>query len=88
MAFAPSGDSSDGRVVVAVESTAVVTAEEVSLRVRQVVTNALGITPAEVIVLPRGGIPLTTSGKLRRAAIREAYARGELEPVGAMQGVG
>jgi fatty-acyl-CoA synthase len=47
--------------------------------VRRSVGDALGVTPGEVLVLPHGAIEKTTSGKLRRAAMRSAYAEGALE---------
>jgi acyl-CoA synthetase (AMP-forming)/AMP-acid ligase II len=46
--------------------------------VRRNVADAIGIPPTEVVVLPRGAIEKTTSGKLRRSAMRSAYAQGEL----------
>lgn len=49
--------------------------------VRRSVANAIGIAPGEVVVLPRGTIEKTTSGKLRRAAMRSAYAEGVLTGV-------
>jgi fatty-acyl-CoA synthase len=51
--------------------------------VRRGVADAIGVAPAEVIVLPRGAIEKTTSGKLRRAAMRNAYADGTLADAGA-----
>jgi len=50
--------------------------------VRRGVADAIGVAPAEVVVLPRRTIEKTTSGKLRRAAMRSAYAEGELAPAG------
>jgi acyl-CoA synthetase (AMP-forming)/AMP-acid ligase II len=50
--------------------------------VRRGVANAIGVAPAEVVVLPRRTIEKTTSGKLRRSAMRSAYAEGELVGVG------
>ncbi len=49
-------------------------AEEVGDRV----ADAIGIRPKEVVVLPSGTVQKTTSGKLRRAAMRDAYASGAL----------
>jgi fatty-acyl-CoA synthase len=59
-------------------------AEPETLRreVRRSVANAIGVAPSEVVVLPRGTIEKTTSGKLRRAAMRSAYSEGELAAVG------
>jgi fatty-acyl-CoA synthase len=51
---------------------------ELSMRVRGAVRDAVGIAPAEVLVLPRGAIEKTTSGKLRRSAMKDAYMNGRL----------
>ena len=51
--------------------------------VRRSVADAIGVAPTEVLVLPRRTIEKTTSGKLRRSAMRAAYAGGELETAGA-----
>lgn len=50
--------------------------------VKRSVADAIGVAPAEVVVLPRRTIAKTTSGKLRRSTMQNAYARGELVPVG------
>lgn len=42
------------------------------------VADAVGIRPREVVLLPPGSIEKTTSGKLRRAAMRESYLGGKL----------
>jgi acyl-CoA synthetase (AMP-forming)/AMP-acid ligase II len=47
-------------------------------RVRRAVGNAIDVSPSEVIVVPRDTVEKTTSGKLRRAAMRDAYSRGAL----------
>jgi hypothetical protein len=39
-------------------------------------SNAIGIVPR---VVSARSIPFTTSGKLRRSWVRQAYARGELD---------
>jgi fatty-acyl-CoA synthase len=54
--------------------------------VRRSVANALGVTPSEVVVLEPGAVAKTTSGKLRRAAMRDAYSAGGL--AGAADGRG
>lgn len=46
--------------------------------VKRSLRHAIGVAPSEVVVLPRGAVQKTTSGKLRRAAMRDAFARGEL----------
>jgi fatty-acyl-CoA synthase len=47
-------------------------------RVGDEIADAIGIHPRDVVVLPPGAVEKTTSGKLRRAAMREAYASGAL----------
>ena len=42
------------------------------------VTEALGVPPDQVVIAPAGTVLKTPSGKIRRAATREAYERGEL----------
>jgi hypothetical protein len=42
------------------------------------VANAVGISPGDVLVLPPGTVEKTTSGKLRRSAMRDSYLRGDL----------
>ena len=49
-----------------------------SARINDAVADSVGIAPADVVVVPRGTIEKTTSGKLRRSAMRDAYVRGEL----------
>jgi fatty-acyl-CoA synthase len=43
-------------------------------KVKRAVSDAIGISPREVVVAPRNTVEKTTSGKLRRAAMRAAYA--------------
>ena len=68
----------DGEVVVALEARDENNIDALPSEVRRSVSTSVGVTPKEVIVLPKGAIPKTTSGKLRRSAVREAYGRGEL----------
>jgi fatty-acyl-CoA synthase len=46
--------------------------------VKRSVADAIGVSPSEVAVLPRGTIEKTTSGKLRRSAMRDSYFAGAL----------
>jgi len=68
------------RVVLLVEPAAAdADPEALRSRVRRAVADAVGVKPAEVVVVPPGAIEKTTSGKLRRAAMREAYGRKMLD---------
>lgn len=66
------------KVVVLVEAKDGGSSNDLEREVRRSVMNAVGVSPAEVLVLPPGAVEKTTSGKLRRAAMREAYASGAL----------
>jgi fatty-acyl-CoA synthase len=71
------------RVVVLVEPREIDADPEALKRdVGRSVRDSVGIAASEVVVLPRGTIEKTTSGKLRRAAMRGANAEGALTPVG------
>ncbi len=52
--------------------------ESLRRMVRRTVANTIGVAPSDIVVLERGAVKKTTSGKLRRAAMREAYAGGDL----------
>ena len=42
------------------------------------VTEDIGVPPREVVLVPPGTVPKTSSGKLQRSACREMYLAGEL----------
>lgn len=52
-------------------------ATEIARRVRIAVTTVHGISPTEVVLVPRGAIPKTSSGKVRRVECRTRYRAGE-----------
>lgn len=60
------GDDTEGvRVVLEASQDAV--AEDLARQVRQAVSRRLGLVVHDVVVLPRQGLPKTSSGKLRRS---------------------
>ncbi len=69
-----------GGFVVVLESAG--TAGGLADRASAAVVDAIGIAPAEVLVVASGTIPTTPNGKLQRSRLRELYARGALEPLG------
>lgn len=75
-AFGIAGSAGD-RLVVAVENR---DADPETLRrsVSVAVAIEIGLTPSEVVVLPPGRLPRTSSGKLRRAETRRRYLSGDL----------
>jgi fatty-acyl-CoA synthase len=76
VAFNPPGD--DGHVVMAVELSGEPEYGVAARQLRNAVLNATGVNPRTIVVLPKGSIPRTTSGKIKRAAIREAWTTGSL----------
>jgi fatty-acyl-CoA synthase len=51
---------------------------KLSSEVRQAVQEGIGLTLDDVVALPPGALPKTSSGKLQRAKTRELYETGEL----------
>ncbi|NKY85830.1 fatty acyl-AMP ligase [Nocardia veterana] len=49
---------------------------DIGRRIRRAVVADHGIAPAEILMLPRGTIPKTSSGKIRRVACRDHYRAG------------
>ncbi|WP_063920661.1 fatty acyl-AMP ligase [Nocardia mikamii] len=64
-------------VVVAEVGSPPADASDIARRVRVAVTTVHGISPTEVLLLSRGAIPKTSSGKVRRAECRTRYRAGE-----------
>ena len=80
VAFAPTAE--DGRAVVVFEpDPRQGDLDGLPARAREAVTNATGLAAPTVVVVPRGTIPRTTSGKLQRVALRDAWLRGDLARV-------
>jgi acyl-CoA synthetase (AMP-forming)/AMP-acid ligase II len=75
------GPDEDGEIVVALEARDDSDVAQLSSEVSRSIASTIGVTPTEVLVLPKGTVPKTTSGKLRRSTVREAYDRKELEPL-------
>ncbi|QUR68306.1 AMP-binding protein [Mycobacterium spongiae] len=69
------------RVVVVLESKSDIPLDETEAeRLRLQVIAATGLQLAEIIVVQRGSIPTTTSGKIKRKAVAQAYQTGTLAP--------
>ena len=64
------------RAVVVVETRGPVSADALQAEVRRRVLQATGLAVDEIVLAPHGTIDRTTSGKLRRAELRERYAAG------------
>ena len=77
-AFAATAPGHPDRAVVVVETHAGAPADAVQAEVRRRVLQATGLAVDEIVLAPKGTIARTTSGKLRRAELRERYAAGTL----------
>jgi fatty-acyl-CoA synthase len=68
------------RVIICLETSVTGEPEQTTLKgeVRRVVQQALGLTVDDVLPLPTGVLPKTSSGKLQRAKTRELYEGGAL----------
>lgn len=80
LAFQRDSDG-EGPVVVALELRPGADPEDVTKGVRQHVMDGCGVAVREVLLVPKGTIPKTTSGKLQRNAFKRAYQSGELDSV-------
>jgi acyl-CoA synthetase (AMP-forming)/AMP-acid ligase II len=77
-AFAATAPGCPDRAVVVVETRGPVSADALQAEVRRRVLQATGLAVDEIVLAPNGTIDRTTSGKLRRAELRERYAGGAL----------
>jgi acyl carrier protein len=78
---APDTESGTERLVVIAETRESDEArrEELRRRIGATVLEVAGTAPDEVVLPGPGAVPKTSSGKIRRAAARERYERGELD---------
>ena len=65
-------------VVLLVEARDGLSPQRLAPAVKAEIADAVGLPPGDVVVLPPGTVEKTTSGKLRRAAMRDAYLSGAL----------
>lgn len=81
-------EEAEGEAVVVVEPAKGDDVEDLPRVVWRAVGDALGIVPREIVVVPAGTIPMTTSGKLRRSWVRRSYATGDLDGLALARGPG
>jgi nonribosomal peptide synthetase protein BlmVI len=82
-AFSTSQDLEAEKVVLVVEVT---TGDADTLAahgnaIRRLIARELSFSVGEVLLVRRGAIPKTSSGKIRRDALRDLYFKGMLEPL-------
>ncbi|GAA2101448.1 fatty acyl-AMP ligase [Streptomyces albiaxialis] len=54
---------------------------QLAARLRSTISREFGLKAHSVLLMRRGGVRRTTSGKVQRSTMRELYLRGELEPL-------
>lgn len=75
-------DTPDGEQVVLVAETTPALPPDTDAAIqaiRQAVMSGHGVQVADVVLVRRGSVPRTTSGKIRRRACRDRYLTGELK---------
>jgi 1-acyl-sn-glycerol-3-phosphate acyltransferase len=74
------------RLVVVAESNSHVPAARTALRdaIRDRIVTGIGVPPGDIVIAPPGSVLKTSSGKIRRAATRDAYLQGRLGRQGSM----
>lgn len=86
IAFGQEGRNSKQHIVVVAESRIDLEDRERVAELSRRITHAVGVEvgapPREVLIVPPGTIPKTSSGKLQRAACRKSFEAGELAAVG------
>jgi fatty-acyl-CoA synthase len=73
-----SDDDGTGGIVIVAEARSTESRAQVIEAVRAEVQRALGLAVDEVVFVPIGGLPKTTSGKVQRRRARELYRTGNL----------
>jgi fatty-acyl-CoA synthase len=82
VAFGTNAFGAREKVVIVAEAKEAQDATEVTAKIRQKILDVIQIQVDEVLIVPPGTIPKTTSGKLQRSRVRERYETGEiLRPV-------
>ncbi len=64
-----------------VEETSTARAREIALEIRRKLAIELGLAIEELLLLPKGALTKTSSGKRRHRHFREQYLRGEMNPL-------
>ena len=76
VAFSVNGDSTEKLVIIA--ETTMTDTEELALAISEQVRSALGLAVHKVVLVGRGSIPKTSSGKLQRRQTKALFEGGQL----------
>lgn len=75
------GGSEQLVIVQEVGSVDVPSVEQIVGGIRDALVRDHGIKPSATVLIPPGTLPKTPTGKIRRAACRDLYLEGRLEPI-------
>ena len=79
VAFGTTGHAGPDRAVVIAEPSGTVPADELTDAIRRRIVDVCGLRVDDVVLVPSGTVARTTSGKVRRAATKMRYERGDLD---------
>ena len=82
VAFGTTDGGGPDRAVVVAEPSGTVPATELTDAIRRRIVDVCGLLVDDVVLVPSGTVARTTSGKVRRAATKTLYERGDLEAAG------
>ena len=74
MAFSVNGDSTEKLIIIA--ETVMTDNAELVLAIGEQIRSALGLTVHQVVLVGRGSIPKTSSGKLQRRKTKALFEEG------------
>ncbi len=78
VAFGSAASYGEERLVIVAESRKLDSAEAIQRQIRGSVHEVLGVTPADIVIVPPGTLPKTSSGKLKRIETKRNYEGGNL----------
>ena len=79
VAFGTTDHDGPDRAVVIAEPSGTVPADELTDAIRRRIVDVCGLRVDDVVLVPSGTVARTTSGKVRRAATKMRYERGDLD---------
>ena len=82
VAFGTTDSGGPDRAVVVAEPSGTVPAGELTDAIRRRIVDVCGLLVDDVVLVPSGTVARTTSGKVRRAATKMLYERGDLAAAG------
>jgi fatty-acyl-CoA synthase len=78
VAFGSEGRGTGDRAVIVAEPSGAAPADALADSIRRRIVDLCGLLVNDVVLVPKGTVARTTSGKVRRAAMKLLYERGDL----------